>query len=59
MNLNHYVEKEKLAILVNFTNFFINLPIRNMSLHKSGVQKRKEKRNVMTMIEGDYIQLLR
>ena len=43
-NLISNVEKEKLAILINLIIFFQNLPIRNTSQHKSGAQKRKEKK---------------
>ena len=39
------VEKEKLAIPMNLVIFFQNLPIRNMSMHISGAQKRKERKN--------------
>ena len=37
------VGKEMLAILINLIIFFQNLLITNMSLHRSGAQKRKEK----------------
>ena len=48
-------EKEKIAILIIFITFFLNLQIRNIPMHKSGAQKRKEKRNAMTIKAEDYI----
>ena len=42
--LIYNVEVEKQTILIDLITVIKNLPIRNMSLHKSGAQKKEEEK---------------